>query len=204
MNSSSHPIRLQRGVTCDFVDALLHERIDGAYARRVDDIWLTYLAAAQARANAAGRSFGDLEHAHWSWHAKVAESARLLSCPTLAIECDGEPQGLMLIKTDGHFSTLPAEQGKPLVYVTYLATAPWNLSGVVDQPRYRGIGTLLTRAAVQVCLEAEFKGRIGLHSLPQAEGFYERHGFMCLGVDVDKESLKYYELSPQAAAAFVK
>ena len=204
MNSSSHRIPLRTGATGDFVDALLHERIDGAYARHVDDIWLTYLAAAEARANAAGQSFVGLEHAHWSWHAKVAGSARLLSCPTLAIECEGEPQGLMLLKTDGHFATLPAEKGKPLVYVTYLASAPWNLRGIVDQPRFRGIGTLLMRAAVQTSLEAEFKGRIGLHSLPQAEGFYECHGFTCLGVDVDKEGLKYYELSPEAAAAFIK
>lgn len=204
MNANHHLVPLRRGATDEMVEALLYERIDGAYAQRVDNIWLTYLAAAAARTNASDQPGIKLEHAHWSWHAKVAESSRLLSCPTLAIECEAEPQGLMLLITDGHFSSLPTEAGKPLVYVLYLASAPWNLVGVVDQPRFRGVGTLLLRAAVQMSLEAEFRGRIGLHSLPQAENFYERNGFTCLGVDVEKEGLKYYELSPEAAAAFIK
>lgn len=199
----SHRIPLLNNATGDFVEAILHERIDSAYALRVDDIWLTYLATAEAQANAEGRPFVQLEHAHWSWLAKVAGSARLLSCPTLAIECEDEPQGLMLLKTDGHFANLPNEAGRPLVYVTYLASAPWNLRGVVDRPRFSGIGTLLMRAAIQVSIEAEFKGRVGLHALPQAESFYECHGFTCLGKDPDKENLKYYELSPEAAAAFI-
>jgi GNAT superfamily N-acetyltransferase len=200
--SASHPILL-RATDGKFVDATLHERIDASYALAVDDSWLPYLEAEKARALAAGRPFPHLEHAHWEWGVKVKESSHLLSCPTLAIECDGEAQGLMLLKTDGHFSKLPSEADKPLVYVTYLAAAPWNLRGVVEQPRLFGVGLILLNAAVQWSLDAEFKGRIGLHSLPQAEGFYERQGFECLGVDPEKEDLKYYELSPEAASEFI-
>lgn len=201
--SSTHSILVQDLTLGDYVDALLHERIDEAYAKRADDQWLAYIAAAEGKANALGQPFSAPGNAHWRWHAKVSESAHLLSLPTLAIECQGNPQGLMLLRTDGHFARLREQEGKPLVYVCYLASAPWNLREISNKPLFNGIGTLLIRAAVQQSLELEFRGRIGLHSLPKAEGFYERHGFDCLGVDTDKENLKYYELSPEAAAEFL-
>lgn len=201
--SGTYPIFLRCNDTGTLVEATLHERIDGAYARKVDDVWSAYLTAAEANAKAQGKAFAELEHSHWRWEAKVAESARLLSCPTMAIECNGEPQGLMLLKTDGHFAVSVEEKARPLVYVTYLATAPWNLGDVVERPRYSGVGTILMAAAVQTSIEAEFKGRIGLHALPQAEKFYECHGMVDFGTDPDKEHLKYYELSSEAAAKFL-
>lgn len=199
-----HRIPLWSNSAGDYVEAVLHERIDEGFARRVDDLWLGHLANAQGQAEAVGRPFSLPPQGHWRWQAKVAESAHLLSCPTLAIECDGEPQGLMLLMTDGHFGRLPSQEGKPLVYVCYLACAPWNQVAHAKQPRFRGVGTLLTRAAIQISVELEFKGRVGLHSLPAAESFYECHGFACLGCDADKEDLKYYELSPEAAAVFLE
>lgn len=200
--SSSHAVPL-RAANGSFVEAVLHERIDAEYALQVDDDWKAHFAAEEARAVAEGRALPHLEHGHWAWGEKVKESAHLLSCPTLAIECADQTQGLMLLKTDGHFGMLPSEMGKPLVYIVYLATAPWNLRMLVRQSRFTGIGLVLLHAAIQMSLDNEFKGRIGLHSLPQAEGFYERHGFQCLGVDPEKEGLKYYELSPQAASEFI-
>lgn len=200
--SSSHQVPL-RAADGGFVDALLHERIDAGYALNIDQRWTAHLAAEEVRAVAEGRAFPHFEHAHWQWAAKVKASAHLLSCPTLAIEHDGVAQGLMLLKTDGHFGKLPSEAGKPLVYIVYLAVAPWNLRVVAQQPRFTGVGMVLLNAAIQLSLDAEFKGRVGLHSLPQAEGFYERQGLQCLGVDPDKEGLNYYELSPQAASEFI-
>lgn len=202
--SSTHAVLLQ-AASGGVVEAVLHERIDADYALLVDGDWKAQLAFEQARAVTEGRAVPFLEHGHWKWADKVKESAQLLSCPTLAIECDGQTRGLMLIKTDGHFGRSPTEVGQPLVYIVYLATAPWNLRDLVGQPRFRGVGLVLLYAAIQISLDAEFKGRIGLHSLPQAETFYEQHGFQCLGVDPDpeKQGLKYYELSPQAASEFI-
>lgn len=200
--SSSHFVPL-RAADGSFVEAVLHERIDAGYALRVDDDWKAYFDEERARAAVDSRAVVHLEHGHWEWGEKVKESAHLLSCPTLAIECADQTQGLMLLKTDGHFGMLPGEIDKPLVYVVYLATAPWNLRALVSQPRFAGVGLVLLHAAVQISLDNDFKGRIGLHSLPQAEEFYERHGFQCLGVDRKKENLKYYELSPQAASEFI-
>jgi len=202
--SSTHQIFLLRQPSGEPVDGLLHERIDSDYACVVDDKWLTHLAAMEGLADGRGVPFVRPDHFHWRWHTKVRESAHLLSCPTLAVECDGEPQGMMLLKTDGHFALLPDQERKPLVYISYLATAPWNSREITDQPKFLGVGTVLLRAAIATSIDAEFKGRIGLHSLPKAECFYERHGFECLGADPKKENLKYYELSPEAAAEFMR
>lgn len=193
-------IRLQDCSSGAGVDAWLHERIDATYAARVDDAWLTYLAAAEAQAKALGERFQAPENAHWHWQDKVTRSSHLLSCPTLAVECAGEPQGLMLLQTDGRFTRRPGDPEKPLVFVTYLSTAPWNMTSITPRPRFRGAGTVLLHAAVEISLELEFKGRVGLCSLPDAEPFYERHGMKCLGQD---SMLNYYEFSPEGAAAFI-
>lgn len=200
--SESHVVPL-KAADGSFSEAVLHERIDAGYALKVDDSWREHLAAEEERAVAEGRAVPYLEHDHWNWGEKVKDSAHLLSCPTLAVECDGQTQGMMLLMTDGHFGKLEREAGKPLVYIVYLATAPWNLRVLVEQPRFVGVGLLLLHAAIQMSLDNDFKGRIGLHSLPRAEGFYGRQGFQCLGVDPKKEDLKYYELSPQAASEFI-
>lgn len=194
-------IRLQDCHSGAGVDALLHERVDAAYAARVDDAWLTYLAAAEAQAKSLGDRFQAPDNAHWQWHDKVMRSSHLLSCPTLAVECEGETQGLMLLQTDGRFTRRPGQPEIPLVYVTYLSTAPWNMPSITPKPKFRGTGTVLLRAAVEISLDLEFKGRVGLCSLHNAEPFYERHGMECLGQD---SMLNYYEFSPEGAAAFIE
>jgi hypothetical protein len=76
---------------------------------------------------------------------------------------------------------------KPVLYVKYIESAPWNLRGYAGAgARFGGIGISLIRAAIAVSLEEEFRGRIALHSLPQSEPFYGR--FMeDLGIDPDVE-----------------
>jgi hypothetical protein len=186
-----------------FVPATLLERIDVDYARRADDEWVVFVAAEAAKAVASGTAFARPEHDHWRWERKVSVTGHLLSYPTLALECDGHAQGLMLLKTDGVFGRLPEQAGHPLVSVEFLASAPWNLPTIVAQPRYRGVGTLLLRAAVATSLDLGFKGRIGLHALPQAEQFYSRSGMASLGPDEQKGGLTYFEMSVANAAAFM-
>ncbi|WP_136626557.1 hypothetical protein [Bradyrhizobium macuxiense] len=56
-------------------------------------------------------------------------------------------------------------------YVSFVETAPWNRQELCDQPRYRGVGAVVLRAAIELSNEIGFKRRIGLHSLPQSNGF---------------------------------
>ena len=203
-NDADTKIVLQEGSTGNFVEASLVERIDAPYAKAVDDSWLTYLGAAKANASAAKEAFPQVEHAHWSWHEKVKATAHLLPTPTMALEVGGEVQGLILIDTDRRIARLPAQKGMPVVYVDYLATAPWNFKPIAKNAKYRGVGTVLLRAAIQTSRDLGFKGRIALHSLPQSEAWYEKLKMEAVGIDPAKHHLKYYEMTPDQANVFME
>ena len=96
----------------------------------------------------------------------------MLANPGFSIVCDGLTQGMMIVDTVKHRGRLDGQRGQHLVYVEFVENAPWNRAELFDPPRYRGVGSILIRAAVALSEELEFHGRIGLHSLPQANGFY--------------------------------
>ena len=142
---------------------------------------------------------------HWNWRNKVNALHGMLASPGFAIVCDGMTQGLMIVDTATHRCRIDVQKGQHLVYVKYVENAPWNRSGLFDPPRYRGVGSIPIRAAVALSEESEFHGRIGLHSLPQADGFYAGTcGMTDLGTDLDYEGLSYFEMTPEQAQAFVK
>lgn len=201
--SATFPAFLQRADSKEIVSAVLHERIDQRFAKNAEEQWRAYLAGLQGEAEGKGLPYTAPGHTRWQWEKKVAESEHLLSCPTLAIECENAVQGLMLLQTDGHFAKGEKDDGKPLVYVCYLTTAPWNLDEVQKQPKFEGVGSMLIRAAIEISIDLEFKGRIGLHSLPAAESFYECIGFQRYAADPDKEDLPYFELSSEKASALM-
>ncbi len=202
--STGHEVTLLECETGQYVSALLLEGVDVEYARAVDDRWVTFVATETAKAQAAGTPIGPQDHGHWRWERKVGATAHLLSFPTMAVECNGIPQGMMLLKTDGAVGRLPDQTGHPLVYVHFVATAPWNDTRVVEQPKYRGVGMVLMYAAVQTSVDLGFKGRLGLHSLPGAEKFYEKIGMTCMGPDEKSQNLKYFEMTAAVAAAFLE
>lgn len=102
----------------------------------------------------------------------------------------------MLVNTTNCVSRLAATRGKPLVYVDYIETAPWNLKEFTTQPRYGGVGVRLIEAAVRFSLDEGFGGRVGLHSLPQSESFYENVCGMTRGeIDQQYEDLRWFELT---------
>lgn len=60
-------------------------------------------------------------------------------------------------------------------------------------------------AAIAFSEQEGFKGRIGLHSLPQAENFYrDRCGMIDLGPDATYQNLRYFEMTPDQAKAFLE
>ena len=51
--------------------------------------------------------------------------------------------------------------GKPIVYVEFVATAPWNRPELQNPPRYRGVGTVMVAPAVELSWDLGYRGRIG-------------------------------------------
>ncbi len=133
------------------------------------------------------------EDSHWDWAIKLQLTNELVSYESYAVEASFITQGLMLIEIDLHRSRINPQ--KSLVYIDFLATAPWNRKSIEGEPQYKGVGSALYRFAIQRSLDLGYKGRISLHSLPEAEAFYRQQKLQDLGTDPEKQNLRYFEFS---------
>jgi hypothetical protein len=185
------------------VEAELHDAIQEPQLAHWESLWLPALYEAILRLRAAGVPPQEWpQSAHWNWRAKHEQISQLLAHRTFSVMCGGETQGLMAVNLT-KAARLDSQKGKPLVYVEYVENAPWNRPELYSPTRYRGVGSILIRAAIQVSIGEEFKGRIGLHSLPQADRFYQRTcGMTDLGPDPAYHNLRYFEMTPEQAEAF--
>jgi len=140
-----------------------------------------------------------IEHAHWNWRNKLDRVAagRLR---LVAVECEGDMQGVMAVDRVPRPASLSAGSA---VYIDYVEAVPWNLRSA-SAPRFMGIGTALLVAAIRLSCDEGHEGRIGLHSLPQAEPFYLRCGLTRVGVDHAYYELPYYECTAQRAAEWLQ
>ncbi len=145
-----------------------------------------------------------LQHANWNWLNKAKDVIDMF----LAIRCFGikleeKWQGLAMVDIGIHRAELEPDRGKPIVYVEYLESAPWNLKNMVDDPQYGLIGLRLIEAAVHMSIAEDFRGRVGLLALPQAEGFYEKCGMIRVE-SARQHVLSWFEMTQEAANAFIK
>ena len=112
-------------------------------------------------------------------------------------------QGLLMLSVIPLPSRLPSRLDEAILYIGYLQNAPWNLREYVGESSgFRGVGTALIQIAIESSFDAGCKGRLGLHSLPAAEGFYRRH-FKDLGPDQLKYDLRYFENSDAQIAEYL-
>jgi hypothetical protein len=140
--------------------------------------------------------------AHWDWEQKTRRVEGLLAFRSFAVMTQGKTQGLMRVELN-QSAKMAVQAGKPLVYVEYLEVAPWNRSDYAGQ-RFRGVGTALMTAAVDLSLSEGFNGRTALHSLPQSESYYrDVCGMTDLGSDKNYDNLRYFEMTTQQAAKFI-
>lgn len=168
----------------------------------------TELAWATLRIEAAKRLYASdgtvPQHFHWSWSSdNKSAKLNLLAYRCFGIECNDEMQGLMLVNTINS-SRIQTQKNKPLVYVDYIENAPWNLKDCTTTPRYGAVGVRLIEAAIRFSLDEGFGGRVGLHSLPQAESFYENTcGMTRCEIDLRYEGLRWFELTEISAKNFL-
>jgi hypothetical protein len=191
--------------TGELVEAFLIDGLTKEEVERTEALWSPFLSNQLRRMKGEGVPEHEMpQHAHWDWRAKKAGTENYLSFRMFGVECEAEMQGLMLVLTDGKYSQIPSQRGHPLVYVDYLAAAPWNLPSIVPEPRYAHVGSVLLATAITVSREEEYKGRIGLHSLPQSEGWYLKAcGMTLVGQDHQYQNLKYFEMTPEQASKFI-
>ena len=192
------------------VDAFLHSELTEAQIRAAQEEREPVRKAAIERLHDEGHALDSLpKHWGWDWRRKISR----LGDPLLGfygIECDGKMQGLLEVAKEGHLARLPAQKGKPLICVKYIEVAAWNMKLLAPMPRFGGVGARLIKAAVELSLSEDCKGRLGLHSLPGGdkggpEWFY---GNVCkmesMETERDGEGLLYFELTPERAQEFLK
>ena len=144
---------------------------------------------------------GDLavQDHHWSWRTKCSitpgTNRRVFSLLNA-----GDVEAAMVLLF-GKNSRDPAGM-LPIVYVDFVAVAPWNRKKFQDPQRFRNLGTVMLGAAVQLSVTLGLGGRCGLHSLPQSEGFYRHIGMRDFGLDAAYSSLRYFEFDVAGAAHF--
>ncbi len=207
--STRHPIQIRKGKTGEYVYAALVEGVSKEELAAAQVSWDLVKDETIDRLRRNKVPMRDWPgHRHWDWRAKHAETLGLHAYQFFAVECDNETQGLMLLDTGSATLTLrsriPEQKGKPLVYVKYIETAPWNSRMYVPEARYKLVGNVLLFTAIQASLELEWAGRIGLHALPQSESWYRMHGMTDLGIDLNVEKLRYFEMTPSQATAFLE
>jgi hypothetical protein len=203
MKPTIHAIKIL-GSDGSLVDAELIEDIRESELDSYEQKWKPILAMASAKTTLADRP----QDTHWDWSNKVSqtrgESLRYLH---FSIRAKNELQGMMQLEISQHRSRMVPQAH--IAYVDYLATAPWNRLGVrnlVDlksYPMFRGIGSVLLKAAIETSKENEFGGRISLHSLKHSAGFYQKLGMVSYGLDVDYLNLEYFEFDAQKALQFI-
>jgi len=143
------------------------------------------------------------EHRHWDWEKKHHAVSTSLSYKSFALEVSGITQGLMIANTTKH-CRISSQQNKHLVYIEFLESAPWNTHPQAGATQYKRVGPVLLAAGIQLSLDEGNHGRIGLHSLPQADDFYrDRCGMTDLGSDANKQNLKYFEMTESQASRFM-
>lgn len=201
---TSYPVFLTDKRTGKSVAAELIDTISDADLHSVETDWRPVTNAKIRELMAQGTSPADWpEGWHWQWRDKMTAIRGLLAFHTFALRCEGKLQGLMQLNTARYRGRVSEQAGKDLVYVDYVETAPWNRKAIVAEPRFGGVGTIMIRAAIEVSRDQEFRGRIGLHSLPSAETFYaDICGMTDGGLDGTYEGLRYFEMTSAQADAF--
>ncbi|MEN3159968.1 N-acetyltransferase [Alkalimonas sp. NCh-2] len=134
------------------------------------------------------------EDYHWNWFKKSSHFTSN-EYEWFFLFSDNQPQGACLI----YHPKCSALNQANIFYVEFLAVAPWNRDCLVRQREYKGVGSILLKAALKYSVEnLGLIPGFSLHSLPQAKEYYEKLKMINIA-PMDKGALLYFEL-PQSEA----
>jgi len=201
MSQAQEAITIIDRRTNAMVNSVLHKELDELELIDVEIVWSPERLRGLRQLRQQGTPTSQLpQHVHWNWAVKALQYSHLLAYRSFGIEADGRMQGLMMVCLTGKRARLDPDKGKPLVYVDFLETAPWNAKEYTASPLYKGVGVRLMQAAARLSGDEGFSGRVGLHSLPQSTPFYTAACAMeALGPDAAYHHLNYFELTAAKA-----
>ncbi len=215
---------LKDNTTGELVEAELHDALTFADIYDAEADWAAVRVRVRQKVKEAKLSrTAAPQSTHWDWSRKIdaMDESRLLplgDARLIGIRHAGQWQGLIWVESmDMHGAEHRTRLGntkRNLAYIPWLETAPWNWDvppeppedrGSIQQRRFRGLGIILMTYAVVWSDQQGFKGRVGLHSLPQSERFYRVNcGMADLGPDPKYQRLRYFELEDEQAKTFLE
>jgi hypothetical protein len=131
------------------------------------------------------------EDSHWKWFNKSV-AMKSDDYKWFFFRTQDEIQAVCLIYHPKR-ATLTAHD---IFYIEFIAVAPWNRDTPMEKKHYSKVGTLLLTNVMSYCLNTlGYKPGLCLHSLPQAESFYEQYLGMQRCPNEDKDELFYYEMA---------
>lgn len=200
------PIRLLEVASGQMVDAELWDAITDKNLADWEAEWTPELFKLLQALNRQGieRRFWP-QSRHWDWRRKMKAIESRLANQSFSIVCQEMTQAMMTTDLTKR-AQIVGQANQHLVYIDFLEVAPWNRREISQRSaRFSGAGSILVRAAVELSKTEGFKGRVGLHSLPQANDFYaNKVGMTDLGQDATYHNLRYFEMTPEQAEAFIQ
>lgn len=157
------------------VSGMLVSPVNDKHLKDVVDLWEPWINDVREEMQRPQTNQPWVEHVLWNWGEKIASVKELLTHKTFAVECKGVTQGLIRLRVDPtrDICRISEQQSLPLVYIEYISVAPWNLPKIIVASQFSGVGMALFIQAIRVSIEEGFKGRIGLHAIPQSVSWYE-------------------------------
>jgi GNAT superfamily N-acetyltransferase len=134
------------------------------------------------------------EDGGWRWEefvqeTKLAQGRSAGTYELYSLVVGGELEALMILQTADRRGR---KDDRRIAYVEYLSVSP--ASRRKGSPRkYRYCGEVMIRFAIHRSGTLGCDGRIGLHSLPGAETFYQTLGLQDMGPDPAEGGYHYFE-----------
>ena len=90
-----------------------------------------------------------------------------------------------------------------IFYIEYVSVAPWNRKNLFCDRVFKSVGTKLVKCAQSYAVAThKLSYGFSLHSLPQANGYYEHLGMKAI-VGHEKGPMNYYEMPKEKAELMV-
>ncbi|QEL16706.1 hypothetical protein [Limnoglobus roseus] len=137
MSQAKEAVAIIERATGAALKAMLHKELDESELIDVEIAWEPKRLRALKELRRSGADLTDLpQHFHWSWARKALQTSGMLAYRAFGIKFKRQMQGLMMVELASHVARLDPDKGKPLVYVDYVETAPWNAREFTSSPTY--------------------------------------------------------------------
>lgn len=137
---------------------------------------------------------------HWRWFNKTFVLSDPNTYEWFYLIADNDIQAVAVV-FHPKISRFDTDQ---IIYIDYLAVAPWNRNTVIADKRFSGLGSKLIKVLnLHLGKALSYREGFSLHSLAQAKTYYESIGMKDFGPDSNKHDMHYFEMEASIARGYI-